>query len=472
MIQNSAAVLSIGMAVRAVGFCAFVMLSRGLRPDELGTFALVVMSVELARQLIEMGTNTATVQQLAGRERSDWGPTVAAGLALRLLLAVLAFALIAAVALHPALRDRAPLFWLGGVTLFTGAVTAALTAPFQASRDMPRLVPFHLAAAAVYLGLVTWGVLHHWGVVGFLAALVAQEVLVLACTAARFAGRYPLRLSGLVARARTLARSGAALGLLGVIVLLYFRLDIFMLEAMRGSEAVGQYALAFRITEALLLLAGAVSASAFPRFVELRRSGSDVELARAFARVYRSVVVVGAVVAVGVSFSAPLLLPRFLPAYTEAAALIAVLGWSTVFMFANIQTADLLVAVGRTRTVTIVAAVNLGVNVAANLLLIPRYGAMGAAIATVVTEGANTGIQALYVQHRLGIALPWRVWIPTLALASLPLAWYTLGASGLTTALFLLGAGLALRWMTGSGPRRIPTPGMTVAVEDGGGTLH
>ncbi|MFG7388152.1 polysaccharide biosynthesis C-terminal domain-containing protein [Lactococcus lactis] len=47
-------------------------------------------------------------------------------------------------------------------------------------------------------------------------------------------------------------------------------------------------------------------------------------------------------------------------------------------------------AVRRTKEITIASIIALGANILVNLVLIPLYGAMGATIAVLITEGATT----------------------------------------------------------------------------------
>ncbi|HEX7049410.1 MAG TPA: oligosaccharide flippase family protein [Longimicrobiales bacterium] len=463
---NSAAVLSLGAAARAVGFLAFLLLSRALAPAELGTFALVLTTVEVVRQLTELGLGIATVRLLAADASRTTRP-VAAALLLRTGLAALGLLLILAIASHPALVERRTLFLVGGLTLFAGAVHNSLTSAFQARLEMRHLVPAHLVSVATYLGAVSWGAAHGWGISAFLRAYVVQEVLLAAATTLTFRARFRLEFRGLTGVIRRLARDAAALGTLGAVVLLYYRIDVFMLEAMRGSEAVGHYALAFRITEAFLLLATALSTSSFPRLVEFAAAERDAELRSMFGVLYSGVVLSGGAVAFAVSLAAPVLMPRAFPGYAEAGALAGLLIWSVVFMFANSQTADLLISRGRLGLVTGIAFGNLVLNAVANALLIPRFGAAGAAAATVVTEGANAVAQAWFIRRRLGLPVPVAPWAAVAGLGGIAVS-LRLGAPAVAGGLAICGAAVAAWYGSATRGRRGDAPSSQTNEAPGG----
>lgn len=440
MVANSSAVFVLGVLTRAMSFLAFILLSRALQPAQLGTFALVIATVEVTRHVTDLGFGTATVRRLANSEVPEWPRTLGTGFAMRLLAACAGFFALLLISTFPALEAHRPLFVIGGLSLFTAAGIAGLTAPFQASLQMPTLFRVHLVSAILYLALVAWGAVEGWSLTAFVGAVVVQDVVTLGGIAFLFVRRYRMQWPR-VAEALPLARDGLSIGLLSLIVLLYFRLDVFMLEAIRGSEAVGQYAVAFRISEAVLLGAMALSTTAFPRLVELSGEVSRPSLRRGFKALYVAAGFLGVAAAVAVSLAVPPLLRAFLPSYVEAAQLVAVLIWSVAFMFVNVQTADLLIALGHTGAVTRIACFNLVLNAGLNLVLIPRYGAMGAVIATVATEGLNALMQGWYLTRRVDIPVPAAPWAVALALTAGAVLWSPgLGAAAATVALGIFAA--------------------------------
>lgn len=452
MLRNSAAVLSTGFAVRLLAFAAFLLISNALGAAQLGTFAVVLAAVEVGRQLTDFGLTPATVRRLGVAPRESWPGILASGLAIRLAAAAAGYLLLLASTLHPALTPMRPLFAGAGVVLFSGAVASGLSVPFQASLRMGALFRVHAAAALLYLAMALAGAAQGWTVGAFVAAYVVYDVVGAAGVLLLFLRHFRLERVRSPVEGRRLASDAIGMGLVAVISLLYFRLDLFMLEAMRGGEPVGHYALAFRMSDAFLLLSIAVSASAFPRFVALSGDLSDPRLHRTFGLLYRGSVALGSILALTVSLAAPPTLALLLPEYSETGVLLAVLVWSLVFVFANYQTVDLLMALGRTRTVAHIALLNLLVNVAGNLLLIPRYGALGAAAVTVLTEGTNAAMQAWYLDRRLGVRVPLRVWALPGVSAAILLA-YHLGASpAALVPVAVVGAGYSVYRMRSSLP--------------------
>ena len=411
MAVNSLAVFSSGAAIRVMALAAFLLLSRALGPSGLGTFALVIATVEVVRQLAEMGLGPATVRRLSASHPKEWPPIITAGLGLRLAGAIIGFCGILLLTLVPDLAPNRGLFVIGGTILFTGATSAALIAPFQAALQMRHLFQVYLVASVLYLGLVAWGIAADWPVAGFLWAYVAQETIVLGGCTILFTSRYRLTLQSTSFAIRPLGSEAIPLGILALVVMLYFRVDVFMLDALVGREAVGQYSLAFRFSEAFLLAGAAISASTFPRFVALARDSSRREAQQLLSVLYRGAVISGTIIGLGVSLSAPAIIRALFPRFQEAGLLLAFLVWSVCFVFANQQTVDFLISMGRVRAVTAIATVNLGANVVLNVLLIPLHGALGAVLATVATEAINTALQGWYVSKQTSVRVPLDIWL-------------------------------------------------------------
>jgi O-antigen/teichoic acid export membrane protein len=105
-------------------------------------------------------------------------------------------------------------------------------------------------------------------------------------------------------------------------------------------------------------------------------------------------------------FLAGWLLRKFAPAYAGATIPFRILSAGAVFMFVNQLSTTFVVALGRFRAIMIVALVNLVVYLGLASILVPRFQAVGAAIATSTMEAVNTIIQAVLVLWLLSAAPP------------------------------------------------------------------
>lgn len=176
-------------------------------------------------------------------------------------------------------------------------------------------------------------------------------------------------------------------GLAGVFHLIYFQSDIILVKYITGDEAAGYYNVAFTVMVGVLLLPGIV----YQKFLlpKMHRwAHHDREL---FYKVYSQgnivMLALGIIAMVLIWLFAPLIITiMFGASYSESIKLLMVLALSAPIFFVASSVGAILVTQEHMRTkvklMGIVALINIGLN----LVLIPFYGAVGAAVATVVSN--------------------------------------------------------------------------------------
>jgi len=172
----------------------------------------------------------------------------------------------------------------------------------------------------------------------------------------------------------------------GLLWVLYYQVDMIMLKAMAPEVEVGYYGAAYRVLEIFAALPRVVFYVAFTRFAQCHVQ----DPARMPGHIYRAarvllLLVLPALLAAG--FLQPLLVPfLFGNAYLASVGLLAVLlPGLAVKMFGSLNEEYLLATGAEKKLPPLMLAVALS-NISANLLLIPRFGAMGAAVATGISE--------------------------------------------------------------------------------------
>jgi len=121
--------------------------------------------------------------------------------------------------------------------------------------------------------------------------------------------------------------------------------------------------------------------------------------------------------------------------YRESAVPLAVLAWGMFFAYTGAVYLNLFIVRRLQRLMVVVSVGTLAVNVVVNLWLIPRYGATGAAVATVVSNIFGYAVWALHPETAPFMAECTRV--TARPLAGVALAWLVLavtGADGLVAA--------------------------------------
>lgn len=173
--------------------------------------------------------------------------------------------------------------------------------------------------------------------------------------------------------------------LAGVAVMLYMRLDVVMLQQMVGDHEVGIYAAATRISEVWYFLPTVIVSSVSPSIINSHASSPTLYTER-----MRRLYFLMTWLAVGLSLPISLLsgwIVKLLYGHQFEAAgpVLAVHLWASVAVFLGVASSQHLLVERLQRISFYRTLIGVACNIVLNLVLIPRLGAMGAAIATVVS---------------------------------------------------------------------------------------
>lgn len=185
--------------------------------------------------------------------------------------------------------------------------------------------------------------------------------------------------------ARDLAHRAWPLVLSGIAVVVYLKLDQAMVKLLAGDVAAGHYAAAVKLSEILFLGPLVLASAVFPTIVRARAASPS-----AYERRMRQYLAGSALAAYALALPLALLSPfivRLLygPDYAATASIFALHVWSIVFVAQGVARQEWLLGEGLVRFSLAATTAGAVCNVVLNFLLIPRFGAVGAAIATLIS---------------------------------------------------------------------------------------
>lgn len=162
--------------------------------------------------------------------------------------------------------------------------------------------------------------------------------------------------------------------------------DIFLILYFLDSGAVGIYGVVYGLAKLINTFSTAFNYLGLPISSELDSFGKDNEMLKINESILRWLVVVSVpVVFPMLVYPADLIRFIYRSAYTDGAVAFAIL--AAGFAIYNVLNANtnILTAIGATKTRMLNRVATAGINVGLNLVLIPKMGITGAAIATVVS---------------------------------------------------------------------------------------
>lgn len=198
-------------------------------------------------------------------------------------------------------------------------------------------------------------------------------------------------------------RAGVPLGLSAVMITIYYTGDSLMLGYMKGTDEVGQYAVAYKIPLAVLAFAALWGGVLFPHASALAER-SRKELREQLGYFASLSLVASFPMLAGAVVVADQLIPGlFGAAYAPAATPFVLLMGAAALVVFTINWGTTAVAIGDDRHLAIAVTCGAVANMGANLVVIPPFGMTGAACATVAAEAIVFAYVLVRVNRMLGV---------------------------------------------------------------------
>ncbi|WP_299263752.1 flippase [Halorientalis sp.] len=239
----------------------------------------------------------------------------------------------------------------------------------------------------------------------------------------------------------------------GVSSFVYRSIDIFLIAFFLGQFANGIYGVAYAAVSFMGMFSTAFNFLGAPIASRLESDGNARDAMEMFRAVVRWLIVVSvcALVPLGV-FATEFITIIYRAKYASGGTVLAVL--AVGFALKNVLSVHnpILESVGRAKLLSFNSALAAVANLALNWVLIPRYGILGAAVATSASFFLRDGLAAAQVYLALGeTPLSWRGVRP--AILAVPFLWlvstvvapatpgtllWLVGVTGLTSVVYLI----------------------------------
>jgi len=383
VMQNTIVVLGgRGLGLVFAGAASFLLV-RALGPERLGQYGAIYAYLALFSWLASLGMGPILSRE-AAQDREQAGSIIFTGVCIATGFAVATTVVALAIAPLAHLGGKLlPLLAIGAVEIFLLAPIGLPGIIFQVDLRQWYSSGFSVARQAVMFVIVVaiyrTGAPLPYVVLGRLVA-AAVEVGLNRFFSQRFLASPRNFLSPV---AKRLMRGGFIITLTTVAASVYTRIDQVMLHSMVGDSELGQYVAAVRLSELFEVLPAAFISSLFPL---LCVSVADPTRFRRYLDLgYRYMVLAAAAISVATCVAAPLIVRLYGRRFSSSAPLLAVLIWSEMALFFGSMLGNGLVASGLERFAVWPMAAGAVMNVVLNILLIPRWGAMGACWATVIS---------------------------------------------------------------------------------------
>lgn len=450
-----------GSAVAAIaGFLLNVVVGQGLGVVAAGAFYVVVAVLTVGGTVARLGSDTGLVwalpRQRALQRPQDsrrivavaFAPVSAVGVVLALLLFLLADPL-AGRLVEPAqsaelaslLRWGAPVLALVGPASLLiaglrgmGSVTAyAAVQNLVIAGSRPAVVLVAVAAGGGLLGaLLGWSLPLVAGVV--LGALLLRRMLVRLERANPGVGPpQPLR-----AVASEFWRFASARSVAAIVEVAIVWADVLIVSALTGSREAGIYAAASRFITTGTLVEASLRIALAPMLSSRLAVGNLRGCSELYQVATQWIILLSWPLYIGLAAFADVLLSIFGTGFSDGATALRILALAMLVATAAGNSQTVLLMSGRSGWQLVNKSVLLALNIGLNVVLVPRWGVEGAAVAWAVTIVVDAAVVMLQVRYLVGVRLRVAGLLRAMVVGAL-----SLGVVGLLTTILLPHTALA-----------------------------
>lgn len=381
----------------------FVFLARLLNTTQYGVLAGAVALVAVVSQYSTMGSGLLLLQYVSQDQEcfpEYWG---------NVLMSTALYGSLIVLALHfsghwlVGAESASLLTLIAFSDCICGQLTACAAQVFQSFERMRPTATVNMLTSLFRLVLVCSMLLimHHaaakqWAVAMLVISLCAAVAAVVLVTR-RFG--LPSFNPGLLLRRGV---EGFIFAISGSTTSAYNDFDKVMLGHYGMTVANGIYSMAYRVINIATIPIQSIQAAAFPRF--FREGVNGVAAVQPLAiKILKRTVLFGLVAAVGTFLFAPVIPVLIGRGFSPSVSALRWLCLIPLFRCFHLCAGDAIAGVGQQKLRLVCQLIAAALNFAMNLFLIPRYSWLGAAIASLITDGSLavlTWTVLLWLRHR------------------------------------------------------------------------
>lgn len=412
-IFSGGAVLFVGLMLEmGISFLAKVVIARFLGPVEYGAVSIAVTIMVMASTFVLFGLDTGvgrylprleSAREKRGVVRSAFELSFPVTVLVSGLLFVFAGKIATQVFADPSLSS---LIQIGALGIpFVVLTRLAVDVGRGNQQSAPRVVLINIVVPLTRFGGVGVVVVLGFGTFGIAFAHAAAYVL------ASVIGLYyiwhmtPFGLRGeSTPMRREMLLYSAPLMIAAAMSVIFSDVDTLLLGYFTSTQEVGIYNVVYPITQLLTLFLSSFTFLFMPVISELHSDGEDGDMARIYEVVTKWIFITTLPVFLILTvFPASVISLTFGIEYVSGATALVVLSFAFFTHALSGPNGATLTSIGETRFIMIANVVAAALNILGNIVLIPRYGIVGAAAATAGTYILLNGLYAYRLYQHTGI---------------------------------------------------------------------
>lgn len=389
-VQNAGWIIGGRLLNKALAFLVGILTARYLGPGNYGLITYAAAYTTFFASVCTLGIDSVIIKNFADHPEGE-GKTLGTTIILRAVSSLLSAVMIVGIV---SVVDRGE-----PVTVWVVALST-LGLFFQAFDSFKqwfqsRLQSKYAAIATVVAYAVTSAyklllLIAGKSVAWFAVATAIDHVIVALFLFAAYKKNGGPAFSWSADRAKELLSASGSYIVAGLMVSIYASTDKLMLKQMLGESAVGYYGTAVSLSTTWAFLLQAVIDSVYPSVIQAHKSDADL-FKRRNRQLYAMVIYAAAFVSLVICLLAkPIVQVLYGADYLPAVAPLRIVVWYTAFSYLGVARNAWMVCENKQKYLKYLYGSAALINVVLNFVLIPQWGAAGAAAASLITQMSTT----------------------------------------------------------------------------------
>jgi O-antigen/teichoic acid export membrane protein len=386
--QNTTFLTAASILQKIVSFFYFTILARSIGVENTGQYFFALTFTTIFTVIADFGIgNTLTRESAKSPEAGE--RFVATAFWIKIVFSLLAYGLVVgAVEILHYSESLKVLIGLSGITMISDNLQTVFYSYLRARKNLlfeaagmvlSQFVTLVLGGISLYFDWPLYSLIIAYTVPSFLNLIYAATITY-RVTHVRFWSGFS-RSTAIIFL--SLAWPIAIAGILGR---LYAYSDSLLMSKMVSATELGWWSVPYKMTFAFQFVAIAVATSIYP-VISSNYLTDQKKVGDLIVKAYRYLFTISFPMAIGLgAVSYPVIISFYTSKYTPAVEVLRLLLVSLVFIFFTLINGAVLNAISKQKVQTVLIAGVLVINVVSNILLLPRYGIVGAAAAALLSN--------------------------------------------------------------------------------------
>lgn len=402
VISNSGWLLLDKFVRMGLGLLVSAWVARYLGPIQYGELAFVLAYLAFFQAICTLGMDSLIVRDIA-KDKNSAGKTLGTAFTLRVTVGAICwiFAVGGMILLNGWGNQSVYITALAGATLVFQA-TDTVDLWFQSQSQNKRTVIVKLSAYIISNGIKIIFILSSASLLTF-SGMIALETCVVSAGLVYAYKKYPTPEPWKRGkyRAQILLKESWPFIISGLSIVLYMRIDQIMIKNYLGDAELGIYAAVLPLAVIWQFIPMTLSVSLAPMVAQSKSQG-DEYFYKTLGYVFRVFAILGWLVCIPVAILSHLVVDiLFGDAYIRGAIVLSVIVFTNLFINMGVAQSLWIVNEGKSKISlykTIMGAITCIIS---NVILIPLYGIIGAAISAVLSQMISTTLSNVFLSRRI-----------------------------------------------------------------------